>query len=89
MRTHAQSSHTQAIAPISHVAYHNHPIPTLRLGGEGTTGPGKLAIIETTMNTTLHQDDLETNVNPNLSSSLSWAELWLCNSIIIQSTPAN
>ena len=53
---------------------HKHLIPTVKHGGEGlmmwacsaATGPGHLAVIESTMNSSVYQSILESDVRPSV-----------------------
>ena len=71
-------------------------IPTVKHGGGSVmvwgcfaaSGPGRLAVIDGTMNSALYQKILKENVRPSVQTSSSSA-LGLCSRTMIQNTPAN
>ena len=63
------------LVPVTNTAYqHKHLLPTVQHGGGGlmiwacsaATGPGHLAVIESTMNSSGYQSILESNVRPSV-----------------------
>jgi len=72
---------------------HKHLIPTVKHGGGGlmiwacsaATGPGHLAVIESTMNSSVYQSILESNVRPSVwQLKLGWN--WVINRTMIPNT---
>ena len=71
-------------------------IPTVKHGGGSVmvwgcfaaSGPGRLAVIDGTMNSALYQKILKENVRPSVQTSSS-STLGLCSRTMIQNTPAS
>ncbi len=53
------------------------------------SGPGRLAVINGTMNSAVYQKILKDNVRQCLFVTSSWSELGFCSRTMIQNTPAN